>query len=43
MRDELQDAVQEIKEREDVIQKKQIEMEVMMRQRQQMKNDWKQK
>ena len=44
MRDELQDVVREIKERDDAIQKKQEEMELMMRKRQQhMANDWKQK
>ena len=44
MRDELQDAMREIKEREVAIQKKQEEMELMMRQRRQkMENDWKQK
>ena len=36
--------MREIKERDDTIQKKQEEMELMMRQRQQqMENDWKQK
>ena len=40
MRDEVQDAMREIKERDDEIQKKQEEMELMMRQRQQqMEND----
>ena len=44
IRDELQDVVREIKEREDAIQKKQEEMELMMRHRQQqMENDRKQK
>ena len=35
MRDEFQDAMREIKEKEDAIQKKQEEMELIMRQRQQ--------